>query len=313
MVVFVLLLVAQAQADITIFDSNTTISSGDVYDTVVIKGDDTVVDMTGGDVNMVIAMNSSTFNMSGGNIMGETSYGVISYDSSELNFSGGNVQLMCCCNESKVNIYGTVAFTGACYFYDSTIVTVASVNVNITTELQLYGNSTLNLLAGSVGYIYVDSSSKLNITGGIVSSMFCKGRINIVDGTITNLQPYGAEIQISGGSINTIGDAGLGEISAKEIRIIGYDLSAVPYGGYYGTGEITGFWNNGVSFLINLLGDNISPYRYIVLYDGIIPAECTDRPESDTSGDCKVSFTDFTTMAAEWLNCGLEPEEACWE
>lgn len=62
-----LIFTASVRAEvITIFDSNATISGGETYDTVVIKGDGTVVDMTGGDVNNVITMNASTFNVSGG-------------------------------------------------------------------------------------------------------------------------------------------------------------------------------------------------------------------------------------------------------
>ena len=63
-----LIFVASSQANITIFDSNSVISSGDSYDVIVIKGDGTVVGMVGGDVNDVITMNTSIFNMYGCNI-----------------------------------------------------------------------------------------------------------------------------------------------------------------------------------------------------------------------------------------------------
>ena len=55
------------QAGETTFTSNTVISAGDVYDVVFIRGDSTVVTMTGGDVNDIYTLNASTFNMTGGN------------------------------------------------------------------------------------------------------------------------------------------------------------------------------------------------------------------------------------------------------
>ena len=63
-----LFLTVRTQAEITIFESNSIISDGDTYDTVVVKGDGTVLEMTGGSVNRLITMNRSTCNISGGNI-----------------------------------------------------------------------------------------------------------------------------------------------------------------------------------------------------------------------------------------------------
>ena len=40
---------------------------------------------------------------------------------------------------------------------------------------------------------------------------------------------------------------------------------------------------------------------------------CTERPAMDYNNDCKVDFGDFAIFAGSWLECNLEPPEACWE
>jgi len=50
---------------------------------------------------------------------------------------------------------------------------------------------------------------------------------------------------------------------------------------------------------------------YAVLLDGPEAAQCTSRPDGDLNGDCTADFTDYALMAASWLECGLEPQEAC--
>lgn len=46
---------------------------------------------------------------------------------------------------------------------------------------------------------------------------------------------------------------------------------------------------------------------------GIIEPVCITPPDMDFTGDCKVNLPDFVTFASEWLECGLDPPEACWE
>jgi hypothetical protein len=303
-----LVLSVTVYADITIFDSNSIISDGNTYDTVAVKGDSTVVTMTGGMVNKLVTMNRSKFNMSGGNIGHQTS----SYDSSVQNLSGGHVQTIKSHNESKVNISGNVSISSDCVFYDSTIVTVSSGNVNINQLLELFDNSTLNLLAGSISDIslFPHGSGTLNIVGGEISGSLSAGgnncKVNILSGTINLFEPCGAVSKISGGTINALyyNQDSVPQY-AKDISIIGYDLSAVPYGGDRDEGEVIGYWNNHVPFRINLWGST-SPYKDIVLYDSIIPPECTNKPNSDLSGDCKVNFIDLAKMCSEWLDDGSE-------
>ena len=51
---------------------------------------------------------------------------------------------------------------------------------------------------------------------------------------------------------------------------------------------------------------------YAVVLDGPEVARCVSRTVGDVNGDCKIDFEDFAIMASQWLECYLEPAEACW-
>jgi len=51
---------------------------------------------------------------------------------------------------------------------------------------------------------------------------------------------------------------------------------------------------------------------YAVVLDGPEVARCESRTVGDVNGDCKIDFADFAIMASRWLECYLEPAEACW-
>ncbi|MFH1614708.1 MAG: hypothetical protein ABIG61_06465 [Planctomycetota bacterium] len=46
---------------------------------------------------------------------------------------------------------------------------------------------------------------------------------------------------------------------------------------------------------------------------GTIEPVCTGEIPGDANGDCKIDFEDFAIMAEHWLECNLDPLEACWE
>jgi parallel beta-helix repeat protein len=46
---------------------------------------------------------------------------------------------------------------------------------------------------------------------------------------------------------------------------------------------------------------------------GIIEPVCLEYPAMDFDKDCKVNGNDFAMFAIEWLDCNLDPPEACWE
>ena len=305
--VIALISITNLQAEvITIFDSNAVISTGDAYDTVVVKGDGTVVDMDAGDVNRVIVMNDSTFNFSGGNIGITSSKPLRSYDSSVLNLSGGNIHSIISYGENVFNISGIVSINDDCYFYGSTIVTMASHNVT-TPWLYFKDNSQFNLLAGTVSAIMARNNSTINIYGGNITSTIqghnetegiCK--INISDGTMSSVNAStGSLATISGGMFSNISvydPSSSNMINIQQIRIVGHDLNAVPYGGASGKGQLSGYWNNDIYFSTNLSG--YSTYSHLILYDGISPPSYTLR--SDLNADDKVNFLDLSIMASEW-------------
>jgi len=51
---------------------------------------------------------------------------------------------------------------------------------------------------------------------------------------------------------------------------------------------------------------------YAVVLDGPEVAWCAFGTAGDVNGDCKIDFEDFAIMASQWLECYLEPAEACW-
>ena len=52
---------------------------------------------------------------------------------------------------------------------------------------------------------------------------------------------------------------------------------------------------------------------YAVVLDGPEVARCESRTVGDVNGDCKIDFGDFAIMTSHWLECYLEPAEACWQ
>jgi len=219
------LLPINARAVTTIFDSNSTISDGNAYDTVVVKGDSTVVEMTGGTVTKLFMMDASTFNLSGGDITDE----IYCYDKSKLNISA---------NASIFHAF-------------------------------VYGKSITDFSGGSVDYILSHECATVNVSGGVATSVINTQHssvLNITGGSIPSVPVDGSgTVNISGGTIGMLHISSTGDASGK-VNISGYNLSAVPYGGSYGRGEITGYWHDDTYFNINL--DNSLLYSFIKLYDG---------------------------------------------
>ncbi len=234
-----LVLSVTVHADITVFDGNSIIADGDTYDTVVVRGDGTVVTMTGGTVTKLITMNNSTFNMTGSSAA--ITSRVHSYDTSTLNLSSGSVFFLSAFDNSNVNYSGNINSENSYHeFYDSTKVTVSD-NAN---------------LSGSQ-FICRDNSSA-NIEGGTIMAL----RVGH--------DAHSARIIVSHCLISEIQVHKNLPVGNIEIGIVGYNLNANPYDGY-GAGEVTGFWNDDTPFAINLGGEGT--YPHIALYDGTLPPE----------------------------------------
>jgi hypothetical protein len=55
------------------------------------------------------------------------------------------------------------------------------------------------------------------------------------------------------------------------------------------------------------------PYDQLPSVTLTVSAECVNPPLYDFSGDCKVNFVDLAMFLTGWLDCGLEPNEFCWQ
>ncbi len=51
---------------------------------------------------------------------------------------------------------------------------------------------------------------------------------------------------------------------------------------------------------------------YAAVLDGIEAATCEYGIAGDINNDCKVDFADFAIMASDWLECYLQPDDACY-
>jgi hypothetical protein len=69
---------------------------------------------------------------------------------------------------------------------------------------------------------------------------------------------------------------------------------------------------NGASPEVLAALENTSDHLPIVA-DYVIEPICVDPPATDLNDDCRVDMLDVAMLVSEWLKCGLEPPEACWE
>ena len=51
---------------------------------------------------------------------------------------------------------------------------------------------------------------------------------------------------------------------------------------------------------------------YAVILNGPEVTKCASAVPGDVTGDCKVDFVDFGMVGSAWLECNLQPQEACW-
>jgi len=66
----------------------------------------------------------------------------------------------------------------------------------------------------------------------------------------------------------------------------------------------------GNPYNIRIAGNNGETGKYSVT---VSKPKCLGDIPGDLTGDCKIGFDDFALMARNWLECNLDPPEACWE
>lgn len=269
---FLLCTSSMGWATVTIFDFNTTISDGDAYDQVVIKGTGTVVLMDGGSANDVLTMDDAVFNMTAG-VVG----GLYSHENSQMNISGGSINGASGQGNSTISFQGSIICTGGGSFNDNS-------SFYVSESAQVDG-----------GWFDMEESSVLHIEGGILSAIF-------------NLEDSASGI-ISGGTFTPLEfDHHLDLRHEASLIIVGNNVTKRPYNttDVY-QGEVTGNWESGTPFSITFDFDSYSK----ILIQSPSEVLCANSPTSDLDGDCRVTISDFAIMASEWLDCGLVPESAC--
>ncbi len=167
--------------------------------------------------------------------------------------------------------------------------TVNMTGGSVTDIMKVYNASTLNMSAGQVkgglsaldqsivnisgssvvGSLGATNNATINLSGNasiIGAGIGGSGIFNIYGGTIGQLNGYASAV------INLYGGAITNYISVEPsgtINVFGCDLAKTNTGGTYGYGQITGFWQDTLSFTINLA----DPGTYSVV--NLIPEPAT--------------------------------------
>lgn len=70
------------------------------------------------------------------------------------------------------------------------------------------------------------------------------------------------------------------------------------------------YLTSGSTYFIRIAGNNAEVGDYFLT---VGKPECLGEVVGDLTGDCKIDFADFELMARNWIECNLDPPEACWE
>jgi len=203
--------------DIT-FSTSGTISNGDVYDNVYVENDFTVVDMTGGQIGRLYTRDISTFNMSGGQILGLHSINIEAL--SNFYMSGGEANL------SGLYLYG------AGLNYDVGGIASISGGTLSAQQVKVYRDAELVLEDGNIHF----------------------GTFNVMDDGIVDI--FAGNVMIDEAYIAYgyyIGDEYI-DVGAT-INVYGYDFNYDSTGGTYGGGILTGYLSDGNPFSIDQVNE----------------------------------------------------------
>lgn len=137
-------------------------------------------------------------------------------------------------------------------------------------RLIAYDSSVLNFTGGTISGLYAYDFSTINISGGYIHTPFAwdystinisgtfnavevcataAGIVNVMGGTMKAVAGWGGVINLYGGIVTD-------DIHAVGgwVNVFGYDLEKSSTGGEYGYGYVSGFWNDGTAFTIDLYG-----------------------------------------------------------
>lgn len=151
--------------------------------------------------------------------------------------------------------------------------TVTMTGGSVNDSMGVYDASTFNMSDGHVAGLNAWQSSSINISGGSVSGLllYNNAAVNISqNANIYSAAAYSGVINMNGGTVALLSGMenstvnlrggnitdGLGAYGFTTINVFGYNLTKTSTGGTHGAGQVTGYWQNGLPFTINLGGSD---------------------------------------------------------
>jgi hypothetical protein len=146
-----------------------------------------------------------------------------------VNMTGGLVDMVGTYNASTLNVHGGQVINTISMWNYSTV----NIFDGLIEGASIHNYANINVYSGTFQGIHVEDFGVVTIRGGTMESIsgLNYSVINLFGGSITD--------HINGGN---------------SINVFGYDLAKTDTGGTYGYGQITGFWQDGSSFNIDIGG-----------------------------------------------------------
>jgi len=254
--------------------------------------------VSGGSVTDLYAYNSSTVGISAGSV----TY-IYAWDSSAVNMSGGSVGALIANDSSAVAISGISSPLQSVGILNANDSSAVAISGGAVKELNASNYSTVDISGGSVGFdssrvsLRTNNSSRVGISGGSVAFLVASDS---------------SAVAISGGSITTLKAMPSSAVTfyGQNFRVAGglaFDGERV-----LGTGTLSGEWIDGTRWVVNITYSNLTA-TILAIPESAHKPFCVKYHAMDFTGDCKVDFSDLAVFLTHWLDCNLEPPEACWE
>jgi len=250
--------------------------------------------VSGGSVTELYAYNSSTVGISAGSV----TY-IYAYESSTVNMSGGSVGALIAHDSSAVAISGISSPSQSVGILNANDSSAVAISGGAVIELNALNYSTVDISGGSVGFnssnvsLRASDSSTVAISGGYVAFL---------------IPSESSAVAISGGSITKLNAGSAVTFYGQNFRVSGglaFDGERV-----LGTGTLSGEWIDGTRWAVNIIGN---AGTILAIPESAHKPFCVKYHAMDFTGDCKVDFSDLAVFLTHWLDCNLEPPEACWE
>jgi len=178
-------------------------------------------------------------------------------DHTTVDMTGGWANVIQTYDASTFNMSGGITEVSA---HDVSIINMGGGKIY---TLQAAESSTANVFGGSVNSLVAWNNGTVNVWGGVnVLSLVSdeSGVVNMSGGEIDHISALGfGVVNLSGGLVTD----SLGIIENGIVYIYGYEMSKFSIGGKYGYGFVSGYWENGNLFSIDLNGSET--YSRVVL------------------------------------------------